>query len=102
MFLAFFAAEKLKNAIPAPLVVGGLFLVFLAAQNLKNTIPAPLVVGRVERESCFWRFKLPKSSKIRFPPLWAWDGLSGNRVFGVFSCRKTQKYDSRSSGRGTG
>ena len=28
------------------------------------------------------------------------NGLSGNRVFGVF--KKPEKYDSRSSGRGTG
>ena len=27
-----------------------MFLVFLAAEKLKNTIPAPLVVGGVERE----------------------------------------------------
>ena len=68
---------------------------FLAAEKLKNTIPAPLVVARVERESCFWCFWLPKSSKIRFPLFCSWDGLSGNRVFGVFSCPKPQKYDSR-------
>ena len=34
--------------------------------------------------------QLPKSSKIRFPLLWSWDGLGGNRVFGVFSCPKPQ------------
>ena len=69
-----------------------MFLAFLAAEKLKNTIPAPLGVGRVGRESCFWLFK---SSKIQFPLLWSWDGLSGNRVFGAFSCPKPQKYDSR-------
>ena len=47
---------------------------FLAAENLKNTIPAPLRRGMGHR----------------VPPI-----PSGNRVFGVFSCRKPQKHDSR-------
>ena len=52
MFLAFLAAQNLKNTIPAPLVggtswAGIVFLAFLAAEKLKNTIPAPLVVGRI-------------------------------------------------------
>ena len=50
-----------------------MFLAFLAAEKLKNTFLAPLGVGRVERE-----------------------------VFGVFSCPKAEKYDSRFSARGTG
>ena len=54
--------------------VGKVFLEFLAAENLKNTIPAPLCRGMGHR----------------VPPI-----PSGNRVFGVFSCRKPQKHDSR-------
>ena len=50
------------------------FLETLAAENLKNTIPAPLCRGMGHR----------------VPPI-----PSGNRVFGVFSCRKPQKHDSR-------
>ena len=49
---------------------------FLAAENLKNTIPAPLC----------------RRMGHRVPPI-----PSGNRVFGVFSCRKPQKHDSRAS-----
>ena len=46
-----------------------MFLEFLAAENLKNTIPAPLCRGMGHR----------------VPPI-----PSGNRVFGVYSCRKPQ------------
>ena len=42
-------------------------------------------------------FLEPKTSKTRFPPrsVAGWGIPSGNRVFGVFSCRKPQKHDSR-------
>ena len=63
-----------------------MFLVFLVAENLKNTIP--VVVARVERV-VFLVFLAAENLKNTIPALWSWDGLSGNRVFGVFSCRKS-------------
>ena len=103
MFLEFLAAENLKTRFPPrsvagwgigarqfragialleflaghrvpPFRAGIVFLEFLAAENLKNTIPAPLCRGMGHR----------------VPPI-----PSGNRLFGIFSCRKPQKHDSR-------
>ena len=61
-----------------------MFLVFLAAQQ--NTIPSSPVVGRVERESCFGVF-----GKYDSRLFGSWDGLSGNRVFGVFLAAENLK-----------
>ena len=70
-----------------------MFLVFLAAQNLKNTILSGIMI------LVFLAAENLKSA-IPAPPIVA--RVSGNRVFGVFSCPKPQKYDSLLSCRGTG
>ena len=84
---------------------GIVFLEFLAAENLKNTIPAPSAVACRRRSnnsnsnnsisnsnsnSTSASHNHNSSRSIGVPPI-----PSGNRVFGVFSCRKPQKHDSR-------
>ena len=81
---------------------GIVFLEFLAAENLKNTIPGPSAVVRRRRSnsnsksnnsisnSIIVSHNHNSSRSIGVPPI-----PSGNRLFGVFSCRKPQKHDSR-------
>ena len=63
-----------------PIPSGNRVLEFIAAENLKNTILAPLFRGMGHRVT---EHRVPYQTG------------SGNRVFGVFSCRKPQKHDSR-------